>query len=590
MKLLTLLLKVVTFSSALFFINCSGMKSITPKTLSQDSNQLQVVFDTSLNDSGYSDLGDMAHQKYPNEYTCAVKSNTNSAVTAGLQKCFDQAPEYSKILLAPGKYKLDSGIRINKPLFIGTKGLDTSSSSPCDVNDMSRCAVFMLSVPMNNATKNGVFHIQSSAVYIDHVVVDGDKGNSVRNVTKMCNSQTGQRYLGNNMTLEGQNFVMTNSVIRNSPCSTGFEVARSAVGFNFVNNVVANNGIHNINERWADGLTVHDNSDAEVSHNLFINNTDVDLIFGGCQRCAINENRIVHDTTFAGSSFAALMIHAWPGGSGDFTNSEIRGNMIDCGSKKRCGFGLYIGADAWYQAPTFGGVVRDNDISNAMLGLNIDQATGKISVFDNIISNSGGEYLTACGKKNFSEFNISPESLENVDLNGDSVEYSMESYDGCIPNWWTEDSVTDQARIDGGNKEGTNLPEPTPQPSSPNPTPSPSNGSSGSDTLLPNESLKAGESIISGDGSVSLIYQNDGNLVLYSQGKALWSSLTPGTSPGQAVMQGDGNFVVYDSNQRVVFTSKTDGYSGARLIVQSDGNLVLYDTENKARWATNTNK
>ena len=54
-----------------------------------------------------------------------------------------------------------------------------------------------------------------------------------------------------------------------------------------------------------------------------IDNTDVDLIFGGCRNCMISDNKISHTDDFSGSSFAALMIHAWPSTSGDFTGSTL---------------------------------------------------------------------------------------------------------------------------------------------------------------------------------------------------------------------------------------------------------------------------
>src|SRR5262249_20924649 len=53
----------------------------------------------------------------------------------------------------------------------------------------------------------------------------------------------------------------------------------------------------------------------------------------------------------------------------------------------------------------------------------------------------------------------------------------------------------------------------------------------------PGRSLHSNESITSPDGRYRLIYQTDGNLVLYdSNGAARWSSGTVGSTPGVAVM------------------------------------------------------
>lgn len=111
-------------------------------------------------------------------------------------------------------------------------------------------------------------------------------------------------------------------------------------------------------------------------------------------------------------------------------------------------------------------------------------------------------------------------------------------------------------------------------------------------------------------GNGVLAIQNDGNLVVYAGGRAGWSRLTgpiPVPTPtrsvlntgetlaaGQrltngrfeAVVQTDGNFVVYD-NGRAVFSTGTGGNTNAALAVQSDGNLVLYGNGGP-RWQTGT--
>jgi hypothetical protein len=73
-----------------------------------------------------------------------------------------------------------------------------------------------------------------------------------------------------------------------------------------------------------------------------------------------------------------------------------------------------------------------------------------------------------------------------------------------------------------------------------------------------------------------LDYQGDGNLVVYRSGNPTWASNTSGTSAGQAAMQGDGNFVVYDGGGNPVWDSGTAGNPGAHVIMQDDGNLVVY--------------
>jgi pimeloyl-ACP methyl ester carboxylesterase len=115
-------------------------------------------------------------------------------------------------------------------------------------------------------------------------------------------------------------------------------------------------------------------------------------------------------------------------------------------------------------------------------------------------------------------------------------------------------------------------------------------GSAGSaDELGPGQTLFAGQKRTSGDGRFELVFQEDGNLVLYrvADGVARWATHTyaPG---GETVMQGDGNLVVYDASGVARWNSRTASYPGAGLFVQTDGNVVIYDYYGYAIWATGT--
>jgi hypothetical protein len=111
-------------------------------------------------------------------------------------------------------------------------------------------------------------------------------------------------------------------------------------------------------------------------------------------------------------------------------------------------------------------------------------------------------------------------------------------------------------------------------------------GCGSGDTLGPEQSLT---SIVSSNGRFQFVYQGDGNVVLYDNntGEALWASGTDGTTVGDARMQRDGNFVVYNSESTPVWASGTSGYPGATLTVQDDGNVVIY-YQGSPVWATQT--
>ena len=106
------------------------------------------------------------------------------------------------------------------------------------------------------------------------------------------------------------------------------------------------------------------------------------------------------------------------------------------------------------------------------------------------------------------------------------------------------------------------------------------------DGVLPGTPLMPGASLRSISGRYRLSYQSDGNLVLYDDqtATALWHTGTGGTSAGQALMQTDGNLVVYDATGMQRWISGTSGNPGARLVVQDDGNLVIYSATGTPLW------
>ena len=105
-----------------------------------------------------------------------------------------------------------------------------------------------------------------------------------------------------------------------------------------------------------------------------------------------------------------------------------------------------------------------------------------------------------------------------------------------------------------------------------------------------NATMKAEESLHKGDflecNGYHLTLQEDGNLVLYKNGGALWATGTNGKGADQLVLQQDGNLVLYN-NEEPLWSTKSDGNLGAFLQLQEDGNLVLYKN-GQVLWASNT--
>jgi hypothetical protein len=120
--------------------------------------------------------------------------------------------------------------------------------------------------------------------------------------------------------------------------------------------------------------------------------------------------------------------------------------------------------------------------------------------------------------------------------------------------------------------------------------------------------LATGDYLVSDNGQFFAVMQSDGNFVLYrgsgpsdNQGY-IWSISHTSLPAGQyfAIMQGDGNFVVYhgtgpSDNQGYIWSiSHTSLPAGQYFaIMQSDGNFVVYHGSDPAHqgtpiWATNT--
>lgn len=109
--------------------------------------------------------------------------------------------------------------------------------------------------------------------------------------------------------------------------------------------------------------------------------------------------------------------------------------------------------------------------------------------------------------------------------------------------------------------------------------------------LYPNKPPNPNQ-LISMNGQFTLIMQQDGNLVLYytptssTQRTKIWATNTAGRAVREALMQTDGNFVLYDYTPMPLWSSNTAGYPGSYLVLQNDGNLVIYKPI--AVWATGT--
>ena len=99
--------------------------------------------------------------------------------------------------------------------------------------------------------------------------------------------------------------------------------------------------------------------------------------------------------------------------------------------------------------------------------------------------------------------------------------------------------------------------------------------------------LTPGQYLRSVNARFAAVMQGDGNFVLYDNGRPRWATNTTYLGTVMAV-QGDGNLVVYGPGGALWASGTAGSGAGDFLAMQDDGNLVLYSAAGRAVWATNT--
>ncbi len=585
---------VFSLSVSIFFINCSRLKS-------------NFLFQNSV--IGLNTVGTLSFSSYSAEVRRCSEMQTASgsvAVAQALQNCIDQVSDFGVVQIPKGLYRLQKAIRITKPVLIQTENLGFDSA-PCLSNGDSHCAVLQAVSPMQDIV-HAFINVSGANVTLSHIVIDGNK-NERNSGSEAAICKTQNNRVGMNLTVGGsaENFSLVGMSTINAVCGSGAEISPPASNLQVNQSYVAYNGTHNSDFLWSDGLTVLQAQHANVTFNTFVDNTDVDLIFGGCTDCTITNNTIMHSNSFPQSSFAAAMFHAWPSTSGDYRNSIISENSIDCGNY-RCGFGFLIGAYPWYAAPTQGGTFDSNRIRGAQIGLAINDATNAgnpvlIGRFD--VSSSGGTFPTSSGLKFGQAKYISSISLPNVQfINGSSAsQFSVNSFTNSIANWWT----TDWVNVGGaGPSTGGTSPSPTPAPMpAPAPAPTPAPAAQVCNAVSQpaphfgtknNQCLKSCGALggtVAKTQSCSVFGLDDAgaayDVEYCCKPAAALPAPTPTPAPTPAPSSGGGAEQVFSAGSLNLNTWERATANNLELVMQNDGNLVIYPSGgNQAVWSSQT--
>ena len=86
--------------------------------------------------------------------------------------------------------------------------------------------------------------------------------------------------------------------------------------------------------------------------------------------------------------------------------------------------------------------------------------------------------------------------------------------------------------------------------------------------------------------SFKAIMQNDGNFVIYRGNKFIWQTKTNNNPGAKAEFRANGNFVLLGANNSAPFSTNTPNMNGKKLVMQGDGNLVIYNFSGRPIWAS----
>jgi hypothetical protein len=107
---------------------------------------------------------------------------------------------------------------------------------------------------------------------------------------------------------------------------------------------------------------------------------------------------------------------------------------------------------------------------------------------------------------------------------------------------------------------------------------------SGTDRLARGLGLTPGDELRR--GTVRLVMQMDGNLVLTRAGKTLWSTHTRGHAGAFSRVRADGNLLVSTPHGQILWSSRTAGPRVAALSIRPNGTVAMLGPNHRVIWRT----
>jgi len=358
-----------------------------------------------------------------------------------IQRCIDQTPDEAIVEFPAGRYFLNGQIRVTRPVELTSVG--KQPGDPTCSEEKLDCAEWVATAGLN--AFGGMLHATSMKA-LRFLVLDGNKDN--RRATAAARACPTSNPYGFNTLIDSDHMTIEGNVVKNALCGGALVLGRGHTDVTIRKNLIKENGVHTRRGLWSDGLTVSDLTDSVLVDNRFLDNTDIDFILGGCERCEITGNEIRHSGSRDGGSYAALMLYRWVRTTGNFSGTVISGNTIDCGPQRQCGTALYIGTEGWSDGQVSGlvapatdqAIIRGNAFRNAMSGVYL--AASRFSLFDNTYSNvHGTAFPTSCGTKTARAPVVLSRVATAIDFRGEDLVpptqslFTRATWRRCIPNW-----------------------------------------------------------------------------------------------------------------------------------------------------------
>ena len=271
----------------------------------------------------------------------------SSDASAAIQACVDAAPAGSTLQLPAGVFSISMQVKISKAITLtssydnrrrGGRGAGELSAASC-YSSASACATLRASPQLYAG--GGVLFMHGSNISIQRIIIDGNRYNRL-NTPTAHDCANGSNYAGHNAIFSGcDGCSFTSSVTMFAVCGTG--LGWTGKGSIVQDSVISHNGDHYTHNMWSDGLTLNQASPAVVTDNLFIDNSDINLIFGSGTDSEVSGNTIFE---MQNGAFGGVMFDNFNGNTdGDFIGMQFHNNDIECNG--RCDFGLEVGPHPW---------------------------------------------------------------------------------------------------------------------------------------------------------------------------------------------------------------------------------------------------